>query len=1008
MDTPKQYWKSLEERDGAADFREQGGNEFPPPSPGTPLARRDFLKAAGFTMALAGATGCSRIPVQKAIPLLVQPEEFVAGRSLYYATTCGGCAAGCGVLAKARDGRPIKLEGNPQHQLSRGGLCAVGQASLLGLYDSQRLQHPLLHGKRAEWAEVDREVTSRLQPLRSQPGAVRFLTGTVNSPTLRAAIGEFLKPYPESRHVEYDPLSRSAILDAHERTHGARLLPRYRFERADVIVSFDADFLGTWISPVEYTEAYRSGRDLEATPPRMSYHAQLEARMSITGSKADRRYAVAPADMAAAIAGLAARVAVLAKADFKGEAPASLPVPPAVLDDLAARLWKARGRSLVVSGSNDVAEQVLVNYINHLLENYGSTLDIEHPSQQAQGSDRELLQLISELREGRVKALFVYGVNPAFDLPGMEALLRSVPFLVSFAERQEETGALAQVVAAGHHFLESWSDAEPVSGSISVTQPAIRPLFNTRPALETLAAWSGQPGSAYDLLRAHWNAAIYPRRLRDTTFDAFWDAAVQEGYVEIKAEAARAAAFNTSAVAAPPAGSAPGSSFSLVLYAKAGMLDGRHAYNPWLHELPDPVTKVTWDNCACLSPAAGQRLNLSQGDVARIEATGAPSLDLPVYIQPGQHDSVVAVALGYGSALSARFAGIGPQWIDALPSTGDNGRVGSNAAPLLRFAEEHLQSWRPAVRISKTGKQRELACTQIYNTLTVPQKLAPPDGKRRPIVQETTFEAFQSDPRSGVFDVEEKTDLWPADHPYPNLRWGMVVDLNACTGCSACVIACQAENNIAIVGRDEIRRNREMHWLRIDRYYSEPEPGVVEVAHQPMMCQQCENAPCETVCPVLATVHSEDGLNTQVYNRCVGTRYCANNCPYKARRFNWFNYSHNDQLQNLVLNPDVAVRSRGVMEKCSFCLQRLQEAKIEAKRRGIPVEDGAAQTACQQSCPARAIYFGNLNDPNSQVNKMMNNPRRYRVLSELNVRPSVGYLTVVRNRPAGSKEEQHG
>ena len=1008
MDEPKQYWKSLEERDGEAGFREQAGNEFPPPSAGTPLDRRDFLKAAGFTVALAGASGCSRIPVQRAIPLLVQPEGFVPGRSLYYATTCGGCAAGCGVLAKARDGRPIKLEGNPQHELSRGGLCAAGQASLLGLYDSQRLQHPLLHGKRAEWAEIDREVTSQMQPLRSQPGGVRFLSGTISSPTLRAAIAEFLKPFPESRHVQYDPLSHSAILDAHERTHGARLLPRYRFDRADVIVSFDADFLGTWISPVEYTEAYRWGRDLEATPPRMSYHAQLEPRMSITGSKADRRCAVAPADMAAAITALAARVAALAKAEFKGEAPASLPVPAAAVDDLAARLWRARGRSLVISGSNDVAEQVLINYTNHLLGNYGSTLDIEHPSQQAQGSDRELSRLMAELREGRVKALFVYGVNPAFDLPGMENLLRSVPFLVSLGERQDESAALAQVVAPDHHFLESWRDAEPVRGAISVSQPAVRPLFDTRPALETLAAWSGQTGSAYELLRASWDTRIYPRRLREATFDAFWDAAVQEGYVEIKAEPIRTAAFNTSAVSALPAGSVPGDSFSLVLYAKAGMQDGRHAYNPWLHELPDPITKVTWDNCACVSPAAAQRLQVAQGDVVRIEAAGAAALELPVYIQPGQHDSVVAVALGYGSVLSARFAGIGPQWIDALPSTGDNGRVGSNAAPLLRVVDEHIQHWQAAIRISKTGKRRELACTQIYNTLTVPEKLAPPDGKRRPIVQETTLEEFQSNPRSGVFDLEEKTDLWPADHPYPNLHWGMVVDLNACTGCSACVIACQAENNIPVVGRDEIRRNREMHWLRIDRYYSEPEPGIVEVAHQPMMCQQCGNAPCETVCPVLATVHSEDGLNTQVYNRCVGTRYCANNCPYKGRRFNWFNYSHNDQLQNLVLNPDVAVRSRGVMEKCSFCLQRLQEAKIEAKRRGIAVEDGAAQTACQQSCPARAIYFGNLNDANSQVSKMMSDPRRYRVLSELNVRPSVGYLTVVRNRPAESKEDQRG
>ncbi len=968
-------------------------------------SRRDFLKAAGFTFAIATATGCSRAPLQKAIPLLNQPEEIVPGRSFVYATTCGGCSAGCGVLAKVRDGRPIKLEGNPQHVLSQGGLCAAGQASILGLYDTQRLKNPRKGASEATWEAVDREIIEKLDAIRAQGGAVRFLTGTITSPTLRAEIAEFLKSFPDARHVQYDAISHSAILDAHQQTHGVRVLPSYHFDRAEVVASFDADSLGTWISPVQFTADYRRARDLEATPPRFSYHAQFEPRMSITGSKADRRIALAPYETGGTLSALAARLAKKAGAKFAGNTQVPSAATEPVLDDLANRLWAGRGKSLVVSGSNDVREQVLVNFINHLLGNYGKTLDIEQPSLQAQGNDAELEKLLRELRAGKVQALFVHGANPAYDLPGGSNVLKNVRLLVSFAERADETASLAHFICPDRHYLESWADAEPIAGHISVTQPVIRPLANTRPVLETLATWRGRPKPADDILRESWEARIYPRRSKPVAFDAFWDSAVQVGYVEVKLENARPATFNMAAVE-PISAASHDNGFELVLYPTVAMYDGRHAYNPWLHELPDPINKVTWDNCASLSPAAAQKLGLQEGDVVRIETPGAFPLELPAYVQPGQHDNVVAVALGYGSKLSARFANIGPSWLDGKPSVGDNGLVGVNAAPLLAVAGGVLKYSFPA-KLIRTGKCQPLATTQQHHTLTVPKKLAPPGSEPRPIVQDTTLAAFLADPHSGVEDNEEKEDLWPADHPYNNIRWGMAVDLSACTGCSACVIACQAENNIPVVGKDEVRRNREMHWMRIDRYYSDLPGGEVAVAHQPMMCQQCENAPCETVCPVLATVHSEDGLNSQVYNRCVGTRYCANNCPYKGRRFNWFNYAHNDQLQNLVLNPDVTVRSRGVMEKCTFCVQRLQEAKIEAKRQGARIEDGAAQTACQQSCPAKAIYFGDLNDPKSQVSRMMKNPRRYRVLSELNVKPSVGYLTVVRNRPE-EEEKKNG
>ncbi len=1003
---PKRYWKSLEERDLTSPAAH---GEFSEESSARP-SRRDFLKLAGFTFTGALLTGCSRAPVEKAIPLLVQPEGFVPGRALFYASTCAGCSAGCGLLVKCRDGRPIKLEGNPAHPASHGGLCAVGQASILGLYDSQRLKQPRVDGKQASWGEVDRVITAQLEALRKDGGAVRFLTGSITSPALRDAIGKFLKFFPNARHAVYDPLSSSAILDAHERTHGVRVLPQYRFDRAEVIASFDADFLGTWISPVEFTRAYQAGRNLAARPARMSYHIQFESCMSLTGSKADRRYTLAPGEFGLLLTHLAQRVAKKAGANFETPSIEPVPIPAATLDALAERLWQARGRSLVVSGSQDTQVQILCNFLNHLLGSYGSTLDIEHPSFQREGNDRELASLLQELRDGKVSALLVHGVNPAYDLPGGSTLreaLRRVPLTISFAERLDETASAVRFVCPDHHYLESWSDAEAVSGTVSLSQPVLHPQGSTRSVLETLAAWSGKPRSAYDILRENWQENIFPRQKAERSFETFWDKAVEAGYAEVESPPQKPRAFSPTAVSPMlKAQAAPAKGLALVLYPKVTMLDGRHAYNPWLQELPDPVSKVSWDNYACLSPATAARLGISEGDVVRIEAQGSDgnsrTLELPALLQPGQHNAIVAVALGYGSDLSRRFANVGPSWLDAQTSVGEDGRVGKNAALMLEMSEGALRYSRNSVQILKTGKKVALACTQSHHTLTVPEKLATSATREpRPIIQETTFQAFQKNPAAGTPTMEKPAeDLWPADHPYTGHRWAMAIDLSACTGCSACVVSCQSENNIPVVGKDEVRRKREMQWLRVDRYYS-GDGDDLEVAYQPMLCQQCENAPCETVCPVLATVHSEEGLNEQVYNRCVGTRYCANNCPYKTRRFNWFEYARNDRLQNLSLNPDVTVRSRGVMEKCSFCVQRIQEAKIEAKRRGEIVADGVIQTACQQSCPAQAIVFGDLNDPKSRVAKLVASGRAYRVLEELDVRPAVHYLSLVRNREEG-------
>lgn len=979
-----------------------------------PSSRRSFLEASGFALFLAVTGGCQRDAAQEA---LVSPERspgVARGKSRYYASLCPGCSAGCGVVIKSCDGRPIKLEGNPNHPLSRGGLCAVGQASILELYDSDRLQGPLIDGQPAEWETVDQEVTAKLEAIREDGGAVRVLTDSIISPTRRATIARFLEQFSDARHVMYDPLSSSAIPAAHEKTHGLAALPHYRLDRAEVIASFDADFLGTWISPVEFTAGYQSGRVPRGDPPKMSYHVQYESRMSLTGSNADRRVCRHPAEIPLVMSHLAVRLARLARRPLAHGKLPPVPVPAGEIDELAERLWQAGERGLVLCGLQDGKAQVLANYMNELLGAYGNTLDVARPSYQRQGRDERLGELIEELNEGRVAALLIAGVNPVCDLPQGAALAESlsqVPLVVSFSEHEDETAEHATYVCPAGHPLESWHDAEAVAGVVTISQPAIRRLGNTRPLVETLATWLGQPESDQTLVRKHWREVIHTRHGGEKPFSEFWDQTLRDGYTEVEPDSPAPQAFDHDVVrlfedSPHPIAEQP----TLVLYAKPSMLDGRHAHNPWLQELPDPISKVTWDNYACLSPATAARLQVRAGDVIRISAERGEgetaTVELPVVVQPGQHDGVVAVALGYGRQASARFAHLGPQWIEARSTLGGNGLVGVNAAPFLQIRDGLLRYERSPVHLQVTGDHHPLAATQRYHRLDVPAHLATPGAEHRPMVEETTLDQYRGDPRAGSHShAVPEGDLWPDDHPMHGAHWGMAIDLNKCTGCSACVIACQAENNVPVVGRDEVRRNREMHWIRIDRYFVEHGDSVAAV-FQPMLCQHCNNAPCETVCPVLATVHSEEGLNQQVYNRCVGTRYCANNCPYKVRRFNWFAYAHDDKLQNAVLNPNVTVRSRGVMEKCSFCVQRIQEAKIEARGQSRAVSDGEIQPACQQSCPAGAIVFGDLNDPESRVAALADAPRAYRLLVELNVRPSVAYLRMVRNRR--QSEEHHG
>ncbi|MCC6395527.1 MAG: 4Fe-4S dicluster domain-containing protein [Bacteroidetes bacterium] len=995
------------------------------------MGRRSFLRLAGFSFAGAVLAGCQQGGVEKAIPHLVQPEESTPGSAVWYSTICAGCQAGCGILAKVRDGRPIKLEGNPGHPLSQGGMCAIGQASLLGLYDSLRLKAPLMKGAPSSWQELDRHVMAELDRIRRGKGAVRFLTGTVTSPATRAVIQRFLGSFADARHVEYDPMSCAAILDAHRLTHGARVLPRYHFAEASVITAFDADFLGNWISPVEFTKGYRAGRTPAGNPARFSFHAHFESRVSLTGSNADQRVCVSPDELQLCLEGMAAIIAERAGRTL------GLSVRlPANLDNsvrrLADRLWNARGRGLVVCGVNTVRHQVLVNALNAMLDNYGGTVDIDTPSHQYAGNDAGVEDLLNELRRGSVEALFVSGANPVYDLPEGQALgewMKKTPFVVSFSGEDDETAACARYVCPTPHFLEAWNDSEPVSGIVALAQPTIRSLRDSRQMIESLSVWSGDNAPALDLIRREWERTIRERHATSQTMDAFWNRTLADGYAVVRSASAPHHACDYDAVAtvvtergptsvsippatggvtASPGGPPPGFAggrYTLLLHPSLTILDGRHGHNPWLHELPDPVTKIVWDNAASLSRKTAEALGVRHGDLIRIEAN-QKFLELPVHIQPGQHDAVVVVTLGYGRKGTDRFRDIGPEWLQSRPTVGSGETVGKNAA-LFGLIEAGCRTNRiDAARLIPTGGTHVLVTTQEYHSLREPNLFGGETGHRRPIVQETTLAAFANDPSAGSFHKEELDSLWPDDHKYAGHHWGMTIDLTACTGCSACVMACQAENNIPVVGKDEVRRNRELAWIRVDRYYDEAR-GEFSVSHQPMMCQHCGNAPCETVCPVLATVHSAEGLNQQIYNRCVGTRYCANNCPYKMRRFNWFEYRHGDEMQRMVLNPDVTVRERGVMEKCSFCIQRIQGAKIRAKREGRPLNDGDAQPACAQSCPARAIIFGDVNDPSSEISKTLSSPRHYRVLEELGVRPSVGYLTLVRNREEQAGEADH-
>ena len=1007
MNSNKKYWKGLEELNKSSEFLQKNKHEFAEPIPiediltGGGLAgttpRRDFLKALGFGVGAVTLAACQKVPVHKSLPYLIKPEEVTPGIPNYYTSTYEGHA----ILVKTREGRPIKIEGNPNDLLSNGGLSGQAQASVLDLYDVNRLKNPMKDGGDSGWGQIDDFVLRELIDIKNGGKKIRIVTSTINSPSTLSVIADFVKQYPTTKHINYDAVSYTGIIQANQNSFGKAVLPHYNFDKADVIVSFSADFLGTWISPTEFIRQYVQNRNNKSLQnKKMSRHIQFETGMSVTGSNADVRILIKPSEEGIALVNLYNAISGTTLTGTKKLNNANADKAIAIV---AKELLAAKGKALVVAGSNDVATQILVNAINSLLGSYGTTIDLDNSSHQYAGNDAEFVDFVNEMKRGEVDAVFFLDVNPGYDYYNITDIingLKKVRLKVSFSNHNDETASLCNIVAPNHYYLESWGDGNALEGYYTIVQPTINQVYDTRQAEQSLLVWGDNAvKNYYTYVRNNWDKNLLAKG--GLSGQSGWETLLQTGFVKEAAKPSGNYVFNldlnsvAQTMLGHGAGLNEGNKVELQLYQNVAMRDGKRANNPWLQELPDPVSKVTWDNFAAMSPSDMKKSGYIDGDVVKINANGY-SIVLPVLSQPGQTQGTISVAVGYGRTLA------GPVGND----------VGKNAFPFYSLRNGTFQTSN-TVTLTATGVNSELAQTQTHHSI---------EG-RNSIIKEATFTEYLKNPsvNTGKGEDHKVYSLWD-EYDRPTYNWVMAIDLNACTGCGACVVACSAENNIPVVGKDEVRRRREMHWIRIDRYYSFNDNGQggitreheiakledldhVKVVYQPMLCQHCDHAPCETVCPVLATVHSAEGLNHMAYNRCIGTRYCANNCPYKVRRFNWFNYWNDSRFDNylnnehtqLVLNPDVTTRFRGVMEKCSMCIQRIQAGKLKAKIEKRPLKDGEVKVACQQTCPANAIVFGNKNDPNSEVSKALNSERTYYVLEELNVQPGIGYQVKVRN-----------
>ncbi|URM38422.1 TAT-variant-translocated molybdopterin oxidoreductase [Flavobacterium anhuiense] len=1015
MSSNKKYWKSVEELENSSIVEALRNNEFVEEIPtdeflgnaealstsGT--SRRDFLKYVGFSTAAVTLAACEG-PVHKSIPYVLQPEQIIPGVADYYATTVFDGFDFANLLVKTREGRPIKIENNTIAGAKFSANARI-HASILGLYDSTRLKEPKVDGKNSSWSAVDLKIKSSLAEAKAKGGQVVLLTNTLASPSTEKLIGEFIAKNPNAKHVVYDAVSSSEALDAFEAVYGQRALVDYDFSKASLIVSVGADFLGDWQGG-GYDAGYAQGRIPQNG--KMSRHFQFESNMTLSGAAADKRVPMTVAAQKQALVQIynivvGASVPVALEGNFKAE-----------VVKAAQQLKAAGSKGVLVSGIEDKNAQLLVLAINQVLAS--EAFSTAGARQIRKGSNAAVAQLIKDLNAGSVHTLIMSGVNPVYTLADSASFvsgLKKVKTSVAFSLKEDETASIVSIAAPAPHYLESWGDLELTSGTYSLTQPTIRPIFNTKQFQDILLSVNGTAGTYYDYLKA--NSGAY-------TAGTSWNKVLHDGVAVLGASALSGGAIDAATAANAVARSKSAGDFELVLYTKTGLGDGQHANNPWLQEFPDPITRVSWDNYVTVSNADAKKLGLTNeivangglnGSYATITVDGTKLENVPVIVQPGQAVGTLGLALGYGRKAALK----------------EEMQVGLNAYALYK-GFNNVQS----VSIVKAGGVHEFACVQGQKTLM----------GRGDIIKETTLEIFNTKdaehwnekPMVSLDhqEVEATTvDLWESFDRTTGHHFNLSIDLNACTGCGACVIACHAENNVPVVGKAEVRRSRDMHWLRIDRYYSsestfegdnERKEGIAglssslstfnemekagdnpQVAFQPVMCQHCNHAPCETVCPVAATSHGREGQNHMAYNRCVGTRYCANNCPYKVRRFNWFlynknsefDYHMNDDLGRMVLNPDVNVRSRGVMEKCSMCIQMTQATKLKAKNEGRPVRDGEFQTACSSACSSGAMIFGDVNDKESKVAKLAADERSYHLLEHVGTKPNVVYHVKVRN-----------
>ena len=972
-------------------------------------SRRDFLKYVGFSTAAATLAACEG-PVIKSVPYVVQPEQIRPGVANYYATAIADGFDFGSVLIKTREGRPIKVENNSDAPVL-GGANARVHASVLSLYDVKRLQGPKANGTDITWEDLNLQVGAKLKALAATGKEVIILTQTFASPTTSKIVADFITAYPNVKHVTYDSVSESAALDAFETAYGVRALADYDFSKADAIVSVGADILGDWQGG-GYDSAYSKKRvpHRDHGKGHMSQHFQFEANMTLSGAAADFRVPATPTQQKHILAHL---YAAITGTSVSGTLGAGM---QAKLDKAVKALKAAGSKAVVVSGIQEVGAQQLVLAINNHIQS--EVMNANTPRLIRQGSATEVANVVTAVKNGTIGGLITVGVNPALTLADGAAFaegLKKLDLSVAFSLKEDETALASQYLAAVPHYLEAWGDYEFKAGSFALAQPTIRPLFDTKQFQDVLLAWTGSSQTYYDAIQANWSDSLIGT--------SSWNTVLHDGFFQTEITAENNYKGTTLSAEAAALAAASSKGLELTLYTKTGMGDGQQANNPWLQEFPDPITRVSWDNYITVAAADAEAAGLKNVNVANGALNGSyaqvtvggTTLTVPVLIQPGQAKGSVGLALGYGEK-----AGLQEEM-----------QVGVNA-----FAFYNDFNTVQEVSISLADGFHEFACVQLHNTLM----------GRGDIIKETTLEVFNTKDKKYWNAIplvsknhmeqevtSEGVDMWQNFDRSIGHHFNLSIDLNACTGCGACVIACHSENNVPVVGKTEVRRSRDMHWLRIDRYYSSETTfagdnetkdnidglgdslttfGEMEnpsenpqVTFQPVMCQHCNHAPCETVCPVAASSHGRQGQNHMAYNRCVGTRYCANNCPYKVRRFNWFLYNQNDEfdyhmnndLGRMVLNPDVVVRSRGVMEKCSMCIQKTQKTILDAKLDGRPIVDGEFQTACSNACSNGAMTFGDINDKESEITKLKENDRMYHLLESVGTKPNVMYQTKVRN-----------